>query len=210
MTGFVVKVCSKNPNAPDLQGKAIKYFLRTLSDGKTRAHGASNLFFTALRAGINLNEHYPRNPRRLSGTAFLFAFWIKHGEDYRTVIGDSRLYEVAAHEIKALGCPSTLEEVRKWVHQEGEKLHQSVRLCHEMIKLDLQLFNRADDFEGIATATLISHAALRKESTDNNVPKLSVWDAIALHKTMKKSPGFADSFFKQAAQEVFPLAPYFK
>lgn len=96
MTAFVVKVCSKNPNAPELMVKTIKSFLSPLADGKTRAHGSSQLFFTALRAAINLHEHHRKHPGYLSGLAHLFGFWIANGEEYRTVIGDGRLYDVAA------------------------------------------------------------------------------------------------------------------
>jgi hypothetical protein len=57
----------------------------------------------------------------VSGLAYLFAFWIQYGKDYASVIGDARLYEVAEAELKALGCPSNLADVRKWAQETAAK-----------------------------------------------------------------------------------------
>lgn len=103
LSDFVIKVCAKNEDASDLQGKAIKFFLRPQADGKTRAHGSASKFFAAVRAAINLHEHHQNHPRYVSGLAYLFTFWINYGAEMKSVIGDDRLYEVAAQEIKALG-----------------------------------------------------------------------------------------------------------
>lgn len=74
-----------------------------------------------MRAGINLHEHHQTAPRYVSGLAYLFAFWIQYGKDYASVIGDARLYEVAEAELKALGCPSNLADVRKWAQETAAK-----------------------------------------------------------------------------------------
>lgn len=103
-----------------------------------------------------------------------------------------------------------MADVRKWVHEEASKARPSIRLCNELIKLDVKLFKHADDFEGRATAALKAHAEMHKNSTENFTPKLRAWDAVALHKTLSKTAGFADASFRHAAHEQFPYATYFK
>lgn len=210
ISDFIIKVCSKNDNAPELQGKAIKFFLGPQADGKTRAHASASKFFAALRASINLHEHHKNHPFYLSGLAHLFAFWIKHGAEIKAVIGDERLYEVAAQEVKSLGCPASLEDVRKWTQEAATKLPANIRVAHELIKLDMRLFSQTKpDAETLATETLQKHADQLKSSSQIDLSKLRVWDAVSLHKTLKKIPGFADASFKKKAKEMFPHSTYF-
>ena len=89
-------------------------------------------------------------------------------------------------------------------------MHSSIRLCNELIKLDLKVFKHSDDFEARATSALKAHAALRQNSVENFVPKLRAWDAVALYKTLTKTQGFTNSSFKNTACEFFPFATYFK
>lgn len=63
-------------------------------------------------------------------------------------------------------------------------------------------------FEKKATDALISHDQLKRKAAAY-VPKLRVWDAVKLHKTLKKSSGFSDKAFMEAAQEMFPHSTYF-
>ena len=136
--------------------------MRTLADGKTRAHSSASLFFAALRGAINLHEQHRSHPRYVSGLAYLFAFWINFGKDYATVVGDARLYEVASEEIKALGCPGTLADVRKWAQETVAKSKADIRSVHELIKLDLNLFSQSSPTaEQQATAALKAHADRR-------------------------------------------------
>jgi hypothetical protein len=159
ISDFVIKVASKNDNAPELQGKAIKFFVGPLADGKTRAHSSASKFFAALRASINLHEHHKNHPFYLSGLAYFFAFWIKHGAEIKAVIGDERLYEVAAQEVKSLGCPASIEDVRKWVYEASAKIPVNIRVANELIKIDIRLFSQSkpQDSETLATETLKKH-----------------------------------------------------
>lgn len=72
-------------------------------------------FFAALRAGINLNENHRTHPRYVSALSNLFAYWISLDQEAKKkVIPDERMLAVAFEELKNLGCPGTLQDVRKW------------------------------------------------------------------------------------------------
>lgn len=211
LSEFVIKICAKNQDAPDLQGKSIKYFLRPQADGKTRAHASASKFFAAVRAAVNLRENHKTHPRYVSGLAYLFAFWINYGAEIKAVIGDERLYDVAANEIKELGCPVTIEDVRKWAIASAEGTPANIRVANELLKLDKDLFGQVKpDAEAVATEVLLKQAEQLKSSTVNGLPKLRVWDAVALHKTLKKIPNFTDAKFKQTAKEMFAHSTYFQ
>ena len=96
---------------------------------------------------------------------------------------------VATQEMKNLGCPNTLEEIKKWAHLEASKNQQTINLAHELIKLDIQLFKEHDGFEKRATDALLAHHD-KLRSSGTYVPKLRVWDAVKLHKTLKKTANF--------------------
>ncbi len=115
---------------------------------------------------------------------------------------------VATQEIKNLGCPNTLEEIKKWAHLEASKNQQTINLSHELIKLDIQLFKANNGFEQRATDALLTHHA-KLRSSDTYVPKLRVQDAVKLHKTLKKTAGFEDKSFIESAKQIFPYSTYF-
>ena len=190
LSNFVAAVCAKNANAPELQAKSIKLFT---SKGKHSSHELTfsiGKFFAALRAGINLHEHHRQHPRYISGLANLFTYWVGLDQDSKKkVIPDERMLAVATQEIKNLGCPNTLEEIKKWAHLEASKNQQTINLAHELIKLDIQLFKEHDGFEKRATDSLLAHHD-KLRSSDTYVPKLRVWDAVKLHKTLKKTANF--------------------
>lgn len=124
------------------------------------------------------------------------------------VVTDPRLLEVATVELKKLGCPDSKDKVRQWAHTHVEKGHRSIRHVNELAKLDLTLFAHADAHaEKRAVTELQAHFEQRRTSTKIGLPKLRVWDAISLHKTVCEMGGGAE--FKQAAQEMFPYSTYF-
>lgn len=106
--------------------------------------------------------------------ANLFAYWVGLDQDSKKkVIPDERMLAVATQEIKNLGCPNTLEEIKKWAHLEASKNQQTINLSHELIKLDIQLFKANNGFEQRATDALLTHHA-KLRSSDTYVPKLRV------------------------------------
>lgn len=139
----------------------------------------------------------------------MFAYWVGLDQDSKKkVIADERMLAVATHEMKNLGCPNTLEEIKKWAHLEATKNQQTINLAHELIKLDAQLFKTIDGFEKRANDALLAHRH-KLRTSDTYVPKLRVWDAVKLHKTLKKTSGFEDKSFIESAKEIFPYSTYF-
>jgi len=170
--------------------------------------------FAAIRAGINLQECHVTNPRRIAALAKLFAHWISLDDAAKlSQAGDERMLAVAKEEMEKLGCPQSLAAIREWAHAEKTKFSfHTIVLTHDLVKLDLKVFKHkeaANTVEKADTDVMMAHAQQRKTTTDVGLPKLRVWDVVALHKTLKKVDGFQDSQFKEAAQELFPYSTYF-
>jgi hypothetical protein len=171
--------------------------------------------FAALRAGINLQECHVTNPRRIAALAKLFAHWISLDDAAKLVQAgnDERMLAVAKEEIEKLECPQSLAAIREWAHAEKAKLgFHYIVLTHDLIKLDLKVFKHseaASTVEKAAMDAMLAHAQQRKTALEVGLPKLRVWDVIALHRTLKKVDGFQDTQFKEAAQELFPYSTYF-
>ena len=116
------------------------------------------------------------------------------------------MFEVAALEIKGLGCPASLSEVRQWAN--SVKGPRDIRRCNELLKLDRDLFKHNEaNSEKRAIDELLAHELQRKDSLEVGLPKLRVWDAISLHKTLGKMK-FGEEF-KKVSQEMFPYSTYF-